>query len=67
MNAASLFVGFLASALGLAYFVYGKRQARFVPLLSGIGLCVYTWFVTSWVWLAVIGIAFAVAPFLIDL
>lgn len=62
----SLIVGVIAGAIGVGYFIYGKRQARFTPLLAGILLCVYPYFTDSLLWLTVIGLALVVAPFLID-
>ena len=62
----SLLNGIVTSALGVGYFLYGKRQARFAPLLAGLLLCVYPYFVDSVVWLVVIGVALAAAPFFID-
>lgn len=62
----SLLIGIVTSALGVGYFLYGKRQARFAPLLAGLLLCVYPYFVDSVVWLVVIGVALAAAPFFID-
>jgi hypothetical protein len=32
----------LTSILGIVYMAYGKRQVKFVPLLCGLALCVYT-------------------------
>lgn len=66
MNATSLAVGILTGAIGMGYFIYGKRQAKFVPLLAGMILCVYPYFVQGVVWLVVIGLALMAAPFLID-
>jgi len=66
MNATSLAVGILTGAIGMGYFIYGKRQAKFVPLLAGMVLCVYPYFVQGVVWLVVIGLALMAAPFLID-
>jgi hypothetical protein len=63
---ASLFIGLLAGAFGVAYFVYGKRQAKLVPMLAGVGLCVYPYFFDSVVWLSVVGLLLAAAPFVID-
>jgi hypothetical protein len=63
---ASLFIGLIAGAFGVAYFVYGKRQAKLVPMLAGVGLCVYPYFFDSVVWLCVIGLLLAAAPFVID-
>jgi hypothetical protein len=64
MNA--LFVGLIAGAFGMAYFVYGKRQAKFVAMFSGIALCIYPYFFESVLWLCVVGAALLVAPFVVD-
>jgi hypothetical protein len=50
----------------MGYFIYGKRQAKFVPLIAGMILCVYPYFVQGVVWLVLIGLAVMAAPFLID-
>lgn len=63
---AQLFASFVISAIGAAYFVYGRRQAKFVPLICGVALCVYPYFVDGWLWLCVIGGALMAAPFLVD-
>jgi hypothetical protein len=65
-SATSLFFGIMAGAIGLAYFIYGKRQARAIPMVAGIVLCIYPYFTDSLLWLTVIGLALAAAPFLID-
>jgi hypothetical protein len=62
----SLVIGILTGAVGVAYFVYGKRQARFAPLIAGMLLCVYPYFVSSVTWLVVIGVALIAAPFMLD-
>ncbi len=64
MNA--LFVGLIAGAFGMAYFVYGKRQTKIVAMLSGVALCIYPYFFESVLWLCVIGGALLVAPFVVD-
>ena len=66
MNATSLAIGLLTGAIGMGYFIYGKRQAKFVPLIAGMILCVYPYFVQGVVWLVLIGVALMAAPFLID-
>ncbi len=62
MSTASLLWGMLFSAVGVGFFVYGKRQQMFVPLICGLGLMVYPWFVASAVWLVVIGVALMAVP-----
>jgi len=66
MTPATLTIGILAGAIGVGYFMYGKRQTKFVPLIAGMALCVYPYFVDSVLWLVVIGIALMAAPFLLD-
>jgi hypothetical protein len=63
---AKLFFGIVAGALGVAYIVYGRRTTKFVPLVAGIALCAYSYFVDSWVWLGIIGVLLLAAPFVID-
>jgi hypothetical protein len=55
-----------ASIVGMAYMAYGKRQVKYVPLLCGVALCVYTYFVDSWTWLVVIAAVLAALPFFVD-
>ena len=62
----SLWVGVVAGAIGMGYFIYGKRQTKYVPMIAGMLLCVYPYFVESLLALSVIGLLLVVAPFLID-
>ena len=61
-----LFLGMIVSTVGVGYIMYGKRQTRFVPVVAGVVLCIYPYFVNDWVWLAGIGVPLLVAPFLLD-
>ena len=62
----SLVVSILAGAIGAGYFLYGKRQTKFVPMLAGVLLCIYPYFVDSLPWLLGIGIVLVAAPLLVD-
>ena len=63
MNESALMWGVLFSSLGLAYFVYGKKQRRGVPFASGIGLMVFPYFVSnSWL-MVLIGAALTALPY----
>ena len=66
MTPATLTIGILTGAIGVGYFMYGKRQTKFVPLIAGMALCVYPYFVDSVLWLCLIGAALLAAPFVID-
>ncbi len=62
----NLLFGVFAGAIGMGYIVYGKRQAKFVPAIAGILLCVYPYFVEGVLWLSLVGAGLVAAPFLID-
>jgi lipid-A-disaccharide synthase-like uncharacterized protein len=63
----TLFVGTLAGALGLSYFIYGKKQERVAFLAAGVGLCVYPYLVDGLALQILIGLGLAAAPFFVDL
>lgn len=65
-SAPNLLIGMLAGVFGVAYFVYGKRQAKLVPLVAGVLLCIYPYFIESALWMAIVGILLLAAPFVID-
>jgi predicted membrane protein len=46
--------GILFGAIGLAFFTYGRKQRAIVPLITGIALCVFPYFISN-VYLLVIG------------
>ena len=67
MTPTTLLIGIVTSAIGVGYFIYGKRQTRYAPLLAGLALCVYPYFVDSVTLLVVIGVALTAVPFFVDL
>jgi len=62
----NLFIGMIISTVGVGYMMYGRRQTKFAPVIAGVVLCIYPYFVDDWVWLIVIGVPLVVAPFLVD-
>jgi hypothetical protein len=46
-NLSSLFSGLFISCIGMGFFLYGKKAAKLWPLLAGIALCVYPFFIGS--------------------
>lgn len=63
---AGMIAGMIAGVFGTAYFVYGKRQPKFAPMICGVALCVYPYFIDNLVWLCVIGAVLLVVPFVTD-
>ena len=50
-------------AIGAGYFIYGKNMGKLMPMLSGVLLCGFTWFVTDLVTVLLIGTVLTVLPF----
>lgn len=65
MNTSLLLWSLLFSSIGLGFFVYGKKQKAIVPLLSGLGLMIYPYFVSNTILLVAIGAALSVLPYFV--
>ena len=61
----SFVVYVLYGAVGLGYFVYGKRQKMLVPLFCGLGLMGFPYFVSDATLLVVIGCVLLGLPFFV--
>ena len=61
----SFVVYVLFGAVGLGYFMYGRRQKMLVPLFCGMGLMGYPYFVSNAILLVVIGCVLLSLPFII--
>ncbi len=58
-----LLCGLLYGSVGLGFFIYGRKQRAPIPLLCGIALMVFPYFVSN-VWLlAGIGIVLIAIPY----
>ena len=64
MGIASLFASIVFGAIGFGAFLYGKKQALFKPMLLGIFLMVYPYFISNTLLLYGVGIALTAALFL---
>ena len=62
---ATLLWGMLFGAIGVGFFIYGKRQAMLRPLVCGIALIVFPWFVSGALPTFVIGLALVAIPFVL--
>ena len=63
MDEASLWWGLLFGSVGLGYFVYGKRQHAPVPLVCGLGLMLFPYFVSSAWALVLVGSGLVALPY----
>jgi hypothetical protein len=67
MNTALLLWGLVFSSIGVGFFLYGRKQKRVVPLVCGVALVGFPYFVSS-IWLLVgIGVALTAIPYFVRL
>jgi hypothetical protein len=57
----SMFFG----AIGVGFFIYGKKQSRLVPFISGIALMVVPYFVDGTGALVALCVAFMALPYFV--
>ncbi|MCH7317425.1 MULTISPECIES: hypothetical protein [Acinetobacter] len=63
MNATQLFLGVIFSSIGLGYFMYGKKQKMTVPLVCGLVLMLFTYFIDSTAMISIIGVVLSIVPY----
>ena len=67
MSTSSLLWGLLFGAVGLGFFIYGKKQKAVVPLVCGLVLMTFPYFVSNTILLVAIGVALMVLPYFVKL
>lgn len=65
MDEALLIWGLLFGSIGMGFFIYGKRQKAVVPLVCGLALMAFPYFVSDTVLVVVIGLALMVIPYFV--
>ncbi len=55
-TATSFLLSMLIGSIGFVLFVYGKKQSRVPHMGFGFALCVYPFFITSTLWMSVVGV-----------
>jgi hypothetical protein len=63
LNPLQILAALVGSAIGYVYFSYGRSQADWPLVASGVALMTYSFFITSPLWLVLVGVAIAAAPF----
>ena len=59
--------GVIFGSIGLGFLVYGKKQKAGIPLLCGIGLMAFPYFVSNIYLLVSIGIVLMVLPYFVKI
>jgi hypothetical protein len=63
LNTSTLLWGLLFGSIGLAFFIYGRKQRKVVPLVCGLALMIFPYFVSSTVLLVMLGVVLAALPY----
>lgn len=63
MSESRLLWGLLFSCVGAGFFLYGKQQRAAVPLLCGLALAIYPYFVSNVLAIIGIGVALSCIPY----
>ena len=66
-DTAQLVWGLIFGSIGFAFFIYGKKQRAIVPLMAGIALCVFPYFVSNVYLLVFAGIGLMAAPYFVKI
>lgn len=62
---AAILWGLLFGSIGLGFLIYGRRQRRVVPLVCGLALMMYPYFVSSTLLLVLIGVVLIAIPYFV--
>ena len=65
MSVSTLVWGMIFGAIGVGYFIYGKRQAALVPLVCGIALMVFPYFLSNAWALVLVGAVLMAIPYFV--
>jgi hypothetical protein len=57
----------LFGSIGLGYFIYGKKQRAVIPLVCGLVLMVFPYFVSNVILLVVAGAVLCAIPYFLRL
>ncbi|SYZ72576.1 conserved hypothetical protein [Candidatus Zixiibacteriota bacterium] len=65
MSGTTLFMGLVIGSVGAGYFIYGKKQRRWIPMVAGIGLFVMPYLPLGTGLTVAISLILCIIPFLI--
>jgi hypothetical protein len=68
MEGTSLLIwGVLFGALGIGFFTYGRKQKAVVPLITGIALFVFPYFISNVYMLVIVGAVLVALPYFVKI
>jgi hypothetical protein len=60
---AQILWGIIFGSVGLGYFIYGKKQQIAMPMICGISLMIYPYFLSNTLALVLIGLVLSALPY----
>jgi len=67
MDSTMLIWEMMFGAIGLGFFSYGKKQKAIIPLVTGVSLFIFPYFVSNITLLVVIGFSLIVLPYFVKI
>ena len=67
LTTSSLLWGVLFGSIGLGFLIYGRKQRAVVPLVCGLALLIFPYFVTNSIALVAIGVVLMAIPYFLRL
>jgi len=65
LSASLLLWGVLFGAVGLGFFVYGRKEQAIVPLVCGVALMAVPYFISNTILLLIVGVALVATPYFV--
>jgi len=62
-STAQIVWGIIFGSIGLGFFIYGKKQQVAMPMICGLGLMVYPYFVSNTLLLVLLGLMLCALPY----
>jgi hypothetical protein len=67
LDTSSLLWGLLFGSIGLGFLIYGRKQKAVVPLVCGLALMIFPYFISNTILLITIGVALMAVPYFLRL
>lgn len=65
MESSTIIWGILFGSIGTGFFIYGKKQEKIVPVLCGIALMIFPYFLEGALMTALVGITLIAVPYFV--
>jgi len=52
LNSGTLFASLIWGSIGVGFFIFGKRQQEWIPMVGGVALIAVSSLIPDWVWMS---------------